>query len=154
MYNCPMYSKELLKGTLSVIILNLLSENGRMYGYEISQRVKERSEDKILLKDGSLYPALQKMTKDGLLTFEEEYIGKRVRKYYSLTKKGKAEKLVYMEELKDFIDTINKLVFKFKPCQFNEISEIIISPKVFENTMENMSNLHELTVKLKCKLSI
>jgi DNA-binding PadR family transcriptional regulator len=106
-----MQSKELLKGTLSAIILNLLTEHKRMYGYEISQMVKVRSDDKILLKDGSLYPALQKMTKDGLLTFEEEYIGKRVRKYYSLTKKGKAEKLIYMEELKDFIDTLNKLVF-------------------------------------------
>ncbi|HET9054883.1 MAG TPA: PadR family transcriptional regulator, partial [Cyclobacteriaceae bacterium] len=35
-----MYSKELLKGTLSAIVLKLLSEQERMYGYEISQRVK------------------------------------------------------------------------------------------------------------------
>ncbi len=111
MYTCPMYSRELLKGTLSVIILNLLSENHRMYGYEISQRVKERSEDKILLKDGSLYPALQKMTKDGLLTFEEEYIGKRVRKYYSLTNKGKKQKIVSIQEVKDFMETLNQLLF-------------------------------------------
>lgn len=106
-----MYSKELLKGTLSAIILNLLSENKRMYGYEISQTVKELSDEKVLLKDGSLYPALQKMTKDGLLTFEEEYIGKRVRKYYSLTPKGKLEKTAYLKELKDFMTTLNILVF-------------------------------------------
>ncbi len=111
MYICGMYSKELLKGTLSTIILNLLSENGRMYGYEIFQSVKETSDHKILLKDGSLYPALQKMTKDGLLTFEEEYIGKRLRKYYALTSAGKKEKLVHIEELKDFIQTLNKLIF-------------------------------------------
>jgi len=106
-----MYSKELLKGTLTAIILNLLSENERMYGYEISQMVKERSDEKVLLKDGSLYPALQKMTKDGLVTFEEEYIGKRVRKYYTLTSKGKTEKIAYLKELKDFIATLNVLVF-------------------------------------------
>ncbi len=106
-----MHSKELLKGTLTVIILNLLSENKRMYGYEISQTVKEQSDEKVLLKDGSLYPALQKLTKDGLLTFEEEYIGKRVRKYYSLTPKGNAETVIYLKELKDFIATLNKLVF-------------------------------------------
>ncbi len=41
MYICSMYSKELLKGTLSVIILNLLAENGRMYGDEIFKRVKD-----------------------------------------------------------------------------------------------------------------
>ncbi|MEL7148587.1 MAG: PadR family transcriptional regulator [Bacteroidota bacterium] len=106
-----MYSKELLKGTLSAIILSILEENKRMYGYEIYQHVKEQTEGKVLLKDGSLYPALQKMSKDGLLEFEEEYIGKRVRKYYSLTPKGKYEKRVYLDELKDFMAMINKLVF-------------------------------------------
>lgn len=111
MYILSMYSKELLKGTLSVIILNLLAKNGRMYGYEIFQHVKELSEGKILLKDGSLYPALQKMSKDGLLTFEEEYIGKRVRKYYVLTSHGKTEKVRSLKELKDFMATLNNVIY-------------------------------------------
>lgn len=106
-----MYSKELLKGTLSAIILKLLSGREKMYGYEMSQQVKELSGGKILLKDGSLYPALQKMTHDGLLSFKEEIVGGRVRKYYYLTKKGQKEKTVYVEELKDFMVTLNKIVF-------------------------------------------
>lgn len=106
-----MYSKELLKGTLSAIILKLLSEREKMYGYEMSQQVKELSGGKILLKDGSLYPALQKMTSDGLLSFREETVGGRVRKYYYITKKGMKEKTVYVDELKDFIATLNKIVF-------------------------------------------
>jgi len=106
-----MYSKELIKGTLSTIVLNLLAENGRMYGYQISQRVKELSDGKILLKDGSLYPALQKMTKDGLLTYEEEFIGKRLRKYYLLTQRGEEQKKLHLDELKDFFATLNKIVF-------------------------------------------
>lgn len=110
-YFCSMYSRELLKGTLTAIILNLLAENGKMYGYEIFQRVKEQSDGKILLKDGSLYPALQKMTKDGLLSFQEEAIGKRVRKYYFLTTEGESEKTRRIEELKDFLATLQKLVF-------------------------------------------
>lgn len=110
-YIYSMYSKELLKGTLSAIILNLLAENDRMYGYEIFQRVKELSDGKIVLKDGSLYPALQKMTKNGLLSYQEEFIGKRVRKYYFLTTKGQAEKVRYLEELEDFLATLNKLLF-------------------------------------------
>ena len=110
-YISSMYSKELLKGTISAIILKLLSEKERMYGYEISQRVKELSDGRILLKDGSLYPALQKMTADGLLSFKEEEVGGRVRKYYYITKQGRKEKTVYVEELKDFIATLNKIVF-------------------------------------------
>lgn len=106
-----MYSKELLKGTISAIILKLLAEKERMYGYEIFQRVKEISDGKIILKDGSLYPALQKMTIDGLLSFKEEEVGGRVRKYYYLTKQGHKEKTLYVEELKDFINTLNRIVF-------------------------------------------
>lgn len=106
-----MNSKELLKGTLTVIILKLLSERDRMYGYEMYQQVKELSDGKILLKDGSLYPALQKMTNDGLLSFKEESVGGRTRKYYSITKKGLKEKTLYVDEFKDFINTLNKIVF-------------------------------------------
>jgi DNA-binding PadR family transcriptional regulator len=106
-----MYSRELLKGTLSVIILKLLSERDRMYGYEMYQEVKALSNGKILLKDGSLYPALQKMTVDGLLAFKEENVGGRMRKYYYLTRKGQKEKVAHMNELKDFIGTLNAVVF-------------------------------------------
>ncbi|MBL7866077.1 MAG: helix-turn-helix transcriptional regulator [Cyclobacteriaceae bacterium] len=106
-----MYSKELLKGTISAIVLELLSKQEKMYGYEISQKVKELSDGKIHLKDGSLYPALQKMTADGLLTFREEEVGGRIRKYYSMTQHGKKEHVMYVEELKDFIETLNRIVF-------------------------------------------
>lgn len=111
MYISAMYSKELLKGTLHAIILNLLAENRKMYGYEIFLKVKELSDGKILLKDGSLYPALQKLTHDGYLTYEEEYIGKRVRKYYKLTAIGETRKVEYLQELKDFISTLERIVF-------------------------------------------
>ena len=82
-----------------------------MYGYEISQKVKELSEGKILLKDGSLYPAPQKMTSDGLLSFKEETVSGRVRKYYYITQHGLKETTAYVTELKDFISTMNRIVF-------------------------------------------
>ncbi|WP_421751919.1 PadR family transcriptional regulator [Croceimicrobium sp.] len=110
MYYCPMYSKELLKGTLQAIILKLLAEHGSMYGYEISQKVKELSSEKILLKDGSLYPALQKMLSDGLVDYREERIGKRVRKYYQLTSTGKVRQKDALQEIKEFIQTLDDLL--------------------------------------------
>lgn len=106
-----MASNELLKGTLTVIILKLLSENDRMYGYEIFQRVRELSDGKIMLKDGSLYPALQKLASEGLLSFEEEHINGRLRKYYSITKKGMKEKAGYVREFKAFVESVNRIVF-------------------------------------------
>jgi len=77
----------------------------------MSQLVKEMSGGKILLKDGSLYPALQKMSADGLLSFKEEIVGGRVRKYYYITKKGLKEKNIFVEELRDFMATLTKIVF-------------------------------------------
>ncbi|MEP0368110.1 MAG: helix-turn-helix transcriptional regulator [Cyclobacteriaceae bacterium] len=94
------------------MILKLLKENGRMYGYEISQRVKELTDGKILLKDGSLYPALHKLLKDGIVNYEEQSIGKRVRKYYYLTTAGKKETAIQMADLKDFISTVESVIFK------------------------------------------
>lgn len=110
MYYCPMYSKELLKGTLQAIILKLLAEHGSMYGYEISQKVKELSDEKIHLKDGSLYPALQKMLSDGLVEYHEEMIGKRVRKYYQLTSTGKVRQKDALKEIREFMETLDSIL--------------------------------------------
>jgi len=93
------------------MILKLLAEEGKMHGYEMVQCVRAQSNDKILIKDGSLYPALQKMTEDGLLSFREEIVGGRVRKYYYLTPKGRKQAAASMKELEDFITTIAQVVF-------------------------------------------
>ena len=83
------YSSELIKGTLKTIVLKLLADNKKMYGYEITQRVKELTLDKIQITEGALYPTLHALESDGLVTTETEFIGKRVRKYYSLSPTGK-----------------------------------------------------------------
>jgi DNA-binding PadR family transcriptional regulator len=105
-----MYSKELLKGTLQTIILKLLEDNGRMYGYEITQKVKLLTDGKISITEGALYPILHKLEADGTVTTEEEFIGKRVRKYYTLTKSGKTVTESKVNELADFISTIGVLL--------------------------------------------
>jgi len=80
MYVCLMYSSELIKGTLKTIILNLLKEDKKMYGYEITQKVKELTSDKIQITEGALYPTLHALEKQGDVITETVYIGKRVRK--------------------------------------------------------------------------
>ena len=114
-----MYSKELLKGTLSVIILKLLAENERMYGYQIAQKVKELSKNKILIKEGSLYPALHKLKKDGLVEIETVNIGKRVRRYYNLTSEGVLAKSERVTEIDDFIKTIRNILSYKQTIQFS-----------------------------------
>ena len=119
MYLCSMYSKELLKGTLSAIILKLLAENEKMYGYQIAQKVKELSDNKILIKEGSLYPALHKLKEDGLVRIETVSIGKRIRRYYYLTPQGEKIKSDKVSEIEDFIETIRKIL------SFNPILQLV-----------------------------
>lgn len=114
MYICLMYSSELIKGTLKTIVLKLLSDNPRMYGYEITQRVKELTGDKIQITEGALYPSLHSLEAEGILTTETVNIGKRVRKYYSLTKKGKDTSREKVSEFADFISTM-KFLLDIKP---------------------------------------
>ena len=104
------YSPELLKGTLKTIVLKLLSDNKKMYGYEITQKVKELTRDRIQITEGALYPTLHALEADGLVTTEVEYIGKRVRKYYSLSPTGKAAGKEKIKELTSFMDTMIALL--------------------------------------------
>lgn len=110
MYICSMYSNELVKGTLRTIILKLLSENTRMYGYEITQKVKELTDDEIQLTEGALYPMLHKLEAEGAVLTEQVNIGKRVRKYYRLTQDGSAEAQEKVSEFLRFMDTMKNVL--------------------------------------------
>ena len=105
-----MHSPELLKGTLQTILLKVLKDNGKMYGYEITQKVKELSLGRILLTEGALYPALHKLEAEGLLQTDTVHMGKRIRKYYSITVTGKSLVKARVDEFKDFIKTMSAVL--------------------------------------------
>lgn len=81
-----------------------------MYGYEITQKVKDLTAGKIQLTEGALYPTLHALEADGILTTETEYIGKRVRKYYSLSNEGNKISDEKVSEFADFINTMKFLL--------------------------------------------
>lgn len=105
-----MFSKQLLKGNLQTIILQLLADHQRMYGYEITQRVQELSEGKLILTEGALYPTLHKLEKEGLVVTEKETVGKRVRKYYRLTPQGEGVKASKLAEFQEFMQVMTTLL--------------------------------------------
>ena len=105
-----MHSPELLKGTLQTIVLKVLQDHGKMYGYEITQRVKDLSEQRILLTEGALYPTLHKLEAEGLLKTEVVNIGKRIRKYYTLTAEGRSVTKDRVYEFMDFIKTMSAVL--------------------------------------------
>lgn len=105
-----MSSKAFIKGSLNAVVLKLLEDNGRMYGYEITKKVKETSKDKMNISEAALYPALHKLVSEGLLTTESELVDGRVRKYYSLTKKGKKQTSTEIEAIKEAIASLSLIL--------------------------------------------
>lgn len=83
--------KELLQGTLDLLILKLLA-TAKMHGWDISKKIQLVSRDRLLLKQGSLYPALHRLEERGLIAAEWGVSeAGRSAKFYRLTSFGKTE---------------------------------------------------------------
>src|SRR5690606_14835571 len=109
-------TNQLYKGSLNTIIMKLLEQNGKMYGYEITQKVKEMTAGEMQITEGALYPALHKMEAEGFLDVEMKHVEGRIRKYYKLTEDGVKETASRMEELENFIRNMQNIVNpNFKP---------------------------------------
>lgn len=109
-----MKSANLYKGTLSTIILKLLSENDRLYGYEIVKLVKEITKGELEITEGALYPTLHKLEANNFVKTEKVNIGKRVRRYYRLTSEGKKETEAKIDELMAFLASMYEIFEKAK----------------------------------------
>ena len=105
-----MISPDLIKGSLKTIVLRLLKENGRMYGYEITRKVEELTAGRIKLTYGALYPVLHKLENEGVLVTEAENFNNRIRIYYSLTPEGNSLVAEKVKEMKDFIESLQNIV--------------------------------------------
>lgn len=105
-----MKKSSLYKGCLEPILLRLLKDNGRMYGYQMTQMVKEITKGELKITEGALYPLLHKMEEQGIVETETEMNGNRMRKYYSLTKAGKKQTVLAMDEMKAFMQSLEFIV--------------------------------------------
>ena len=80
--------KSISSGSTPMLLLKLLSEKD-MYGYEIIETLKNRSNNVFEMKAGTLYPLLHTLEEKHLLCVYENEVSGKVRKYYSITKEGK-----------------------------------------------------------------
>ena len=82
---------DLVQGTLDLLIMKMLALEP-MHGWAISQRLKQVSNDRLQVSDGSLYPALHKLEQEGWVKAEwAPSENNRRAKYYSLTRPGRKE---------------------------------------------------------------
>ncbi len=89
-----MSERELLKGSTDSLFLALLSERP-MYGYEILREVERRSGGYFSMKEGTLYPALHRLERDGMIEgLWRTSPGGQYRRYYAISNRG----LQHLEE--------------------------------------------------------
>ncbi|MCX4352481.1 MAG: PadR family transcriptional regulator [Lachnospiraceae bacterium] len=97
--------KTLVSGSMAMLLLKLLSEKD-MYGYEMIDTLRKRSQNVFELKAGSMYPLLHGLEEKNLLTsYEEEVLGK-VRKYYRITREGRKVLVRKEEEWKEYSQAV------------------------------------------------
>jgi PadR family transcriptional regulator, regulatory protein PadR len=86
------HTNDRLKGTLDLLVLKTLASQGRMHGYAITLRIEEISENVLRLEEGSLYPALHRMTQAGWLRSEWGVSeSNRRARYYAITAAGRKQ---------------------------------------------------------------
>jgi DNA-binding PadR family transcriptional regulator len=85
------FESELLRGISTVVILQIIKrypEDG-IYGYQLLKTIEEETQNLLIVEEGTVYPLLRKMEKDGVLQSEKKEKDGRQRKYYILTDEGK-----------------------------------------------------------------
>lgn len=101
--------KSLVSGSMTMLILKLLSEKD-MYGYEMIDTLRQKSQNVFELKAGTLYPLLHSLEEKGLLVVYEQESAGKVRKYYSLTKQGRGLLEKKKEEWKVYAAAVSNVL--------------------------------------------
>ena len=102
--------RELLKGSSNSLLLCLL-EQQPMYGYQIVKELEARSEGYFRFKEGTLYPALHRLEKSGLVTGKWQMLPNgRQRRYYYITTKGLAKLDQERTQWQDFLKALRLIL--------------------------------------------
>ena len=100
---------EVLRGHLDLLLLAIVQ--GRpQHGYAIIEALRERSDGAIDLPDGTVYPALHRLEKAGLLVSERKQVGGRPRRTYSITPVGKKAVAAKRQEFTAFAQVVQRIV--------------------------------------------
>jgi len=102
--------RELMKGSIDSLLLCLIGQQP-MYGYQIIKELERRSQGYFKFKEGTLYPALHRLEKAGLLGGRWQALPNgRQRRYYHLTEKGLRNLVTKTNQWLDFLVAMNLII--------------------------------------------
>ena len=102
---------ELIKGTLDMMVLQILSTIGPMHGWGIARRIEQVSDNLLSLNQGTLYPALVRLEQRGLISSAWGVSANNRRaRFYTITKKGEKQVKVEQEQWERMMGIISRLL--------------------------------------------
>lgn len=95
------------KGSIEMLLLDLLSKEEELYGYQMVQMIEQRSKGTLKVPEGSMYPTLYKLLEKGYIGSEKRKVGKRMERiYYKILPEG----VFYLELLKQEYFEMNRAI--------------------------------------------
>lgn len=105
----PGYSKELLKGAADTLVLSTFAE-GEKYGYQVVKDLERRSDGFFAFKEGTLYPILHRLERQGLLQARWQTMPNgSERRYYALTARGRWTLAAKLDEWQTFVQAVGRV---------------------------------------------
>ena len=102
--------RELVKGSIDSLLLCLIAQQPK-YGYQIIKELEEKSEGYFKFKEGTLYPALHRLERAGLILGKWEMLPSgQQRKYYHITDKGLSILVERRGQWQDFLTAMNLII--------------------------------------------
>ena len=105
-----MRRRDLVKGSIDSLLLSLIGQQP-MYGYQIIKELEGRSQGYFKFKEGTLYPALHRLERTGLVEGRWQALpsGRR-RRYYYITEKGRFILIEKTAQWRDFLVAMNLII--------------------------------------------
>lgn len=103
-------NRDLVRGSTSLLILSLLNQEGDLYGYRITKLIKEKTENILDFKEGTLYPALYKLEENKWIKSKISEVNGRKRKYYRITDQGIKHLEILQREWVNFNKLVNGVI--------------------------------------------
>ena len=159
------YHSDSLSG-IEILVLSIIKNNKGITGYDIIQMIKEKFGGMWHASAGTIYPLLSRLSENNLVEIEEVLENNRLKKIYSIAKKGEEElrKLdkvftVGVDSLKDFIQTIfkaipemkNKTEFTFCNFPYNSCHQKPINDDELDISQQNINRIKREIKQLKTR---
>ncbi len=103
------WESDIRRGLLQLLVLATIKEAKSTFGYEIAQTIRKRTADRLIVKDGTLYPLLRRLETHKLVKSHWDTSGERPRKYYQLTSIGTQQLQAMIEMWNELIVTLDPL---------------------------------------------